>query len=180
MLVNLTRVCQPSGQTGIRCTITVGRWQFPMKISVNQTKKGVFSVTLDDTVSTLDQVQMKKLLMEAVKALMPGAIPMADPKQLAKSLAEKLKQANPPGLQKLIMTADEDDILKFLKASEDDQRLLDWFFENMSDRKQTMYKEDMEFKFHDGVPDDDLTDAVGNLNDITNTLKKDGVMDFEG
>ncbi|MCK4939282.1 MAG: hypothetical protein KAR80_03245 [Rhodospirillaceae bacterium] len=151
-----------------------------MKISVNQTKKGVFSVTLDDTVLTLDQVQMKKLLMEAVKALMPGALPTVDPKQLAKTLSEKLKRANPPGLQKLIMTAEEDDVLKFLKGSEDDTRLLDWFFQNMSNRKQTMYKEDMEFKFHDGVPDDDLTDAVNNLSDLANSLKNDGIMEFDG
>ena len=35
-----------------------------MKISVNQTKKDVFSLTVDDTVLTLDQGQMKKLLMQ--------------------------------------------------------------------------------------------------------------------
>ncbi|MCK5547072.1 MAG: hypothetical protein KAI27_06830 [Rhodospirillaceae bacterium] len=151
-----------------------------MKIAVNQTKKDVFSVTLDDTVITLDQSQMKKFLMEAVKALMPGALPTVNPKQLAKALSEKLRLANPPGLQKLIMTAEEDDILKFLKSSENDTQLLEWFFQNMSDRTQTMYKEDMEFKFHDGVPDDDLTDAVNNLNDIVSTLIKDGVLDFEG
>ncbi len=151
-----------------------------MKISVNQTKKDVFSLTVDDTVLTLDQGQMKKLLMEAVKALMPGALPTVDPKQLAHILAEKLKRANPPGLQKLIMTAEEDDILKFLKGSDGDSELHDWIFGNMSDRKQTMFKEDMEFKFHDGVPDDELTDAVNNLSDLATHLNNDGVLEYDG
>ena len=150
-----------------------------MKISVNQTKKDVFSVTLDDTVITLDKIQMKKLLMEAVKALMPGALPSVDPDILAHRLGEKLKRANPAGVQKLLMTAEEDDIIKFIKASEEDGELLKWVFQNMSDRKQTMYKEDMEFKFHDGVPGDDLTDAVNNLNDIFTHLKNDGVLELE-
>ena len=147
-----------------------------MKIAVNQTKKDVFSVTIDDTVVTLDKKQMKNLMMEAVKALMPGALPNVDPEIMAHRLGEKLKKANPPGLQKLIMTAEEDDILMLLKSSEEDGELLELIFQNMSDRKQTMYKEDMDFKFHDGVPGEELTDAISNLNDIVSQLRTDGIL----
>ncbi|MDH5771975.1 MAG: hypothetical protein OEY84_02460 [Rhodospirillaceae bacterium] len=150
-----------------------------MKISVKQTKKGVFSLTLDDAVITLDMGQMKKLLLECVQAMAPGAVNAVDPDVQAAHLAEKLKTANPPGLQKLIMSASEDDILMVLKSCEEDTRFLDWIFQNMSERKQTMFKEDMEFKFHDGVPGDDLVDAVENLNELVARLKSEGSLEFD-
>jgi len=150
-----------------------------MKISVKQTKNGVFSLTLDDAVITLDMGQMKKLLLECVQAMAPGAVNTVDPDVQAAHLAEKLKTANPPGLQKLIMSASEDDILMVLKSCEEDTSFIDWIFQNMSDRKQTMFKEDMEFKFHDGVPGDDLADAVENLNELVARLKSEGSLEFD-
>ena len=150
-----------------------------MKISVKQTKNGVFSLTLDDAVATLDMGQMKKLLLECVQAMAPGAVNMVDPDVQAAHLAEKLKTANPPGLQKLIMSASEDDILMVLKSCEEDTQFLDWIFQNMSERKQTMFKEDMDFKFHDGVPGDDLADAVENLNELASRLKSEGSLEFD-
>ena len=145
-----------------------------MKISVKQTKNGVFSLTFDDAIITLDMGQMKKLLLESVQAMAPGAVNTVDPVVQAAHLAEKLKTANPPGLQKLIMSASEDDILIVLKSCEEDREFLDWIFQNMSERKQTMFKEDMEFRFHDGVPDDDLADAVENLNELVSRFKSEG------
>ncbi|MDH5489526.1 MAG: hypothetical protein OEX17_06295 [Rhodospirillaceae bacterium] len=150
-----------------------------MKISVKQTKNGVFSLTLDDAVITLDMGQMKKLLLECVQAMAPGAVNTVDPDVQAAHLAEKLKTANPPGLQKLIMSASEDDILMVLKSCEEDTSFIDWIFQNMSDRKQTMFKEDMEFKFHDGVPGDDLADAVENLNELVARLKSEGSLELD-
>jgi len=150
-----------------------------MKISVKQTKNGVFSLTFDDAIVTLDMGQMKKLLLESVQAMAPGAVNTVDPVVQAAHLAEKLKTANPPGLQKLIMSASEDDILIVLKSCEEDREFLDWIFQNMSERKQTMFKEDMEFRFHDGVPDDDLADAVENLNELVSRLKSEGSLELD-
>ena len=150
-----------------------------MKISVKQTKKGVFSLTFDDVILTLDKGQIKNLLLQCVQALAPGSVGTVDPEVQAARLAEKLKHANPPGMQKLIMSANEDDILMFLKSCEEDQEIIDWVFQNMSERKQTMFKEDMEFKFHDGVPSDDLIDAVENLNELVARLKNDGSLELD-
>lgn len=150
-----------------------------MKISIVQTKGGVFTLNFDDTVVTLDQRQIKQLLMAAVQALMPGAMPKVDPLDQAKAFARKVKTADPAGIQKFIMAADDEDILRFMKACEDDADLLTWMFENMSGRKQTMFKEDMEFRFKEGVPEDELGDAVGSLSDLANQLHHDGALEFE-
>lgn len=150
-----------------------------MKISVKQTKKGVFSLTFDDTILTLDKGQIKNLLLQCVQSLAPGSVGVIDPDVHAARLAEKLKHANPPGLQKLIMSANEDDFLMFLKSCEEDTEVLNWIFENMSERKKTMFKEDMEFKFHDGIPGDDLIDAVDNLNELVARLKNEGSLEFD-
>lgn len=150
-----------------------------MKISLVQTEEGTYCLSFDETVVTLNQSQIKQLLMAAVQALMPGSITKLDPGQQAAALARKVKTANPAGLQKFIMSADDEDILRFLKADESDQDFLNWMFENMSERKQTMFKEDMEYRFREGVPEDELGDAVGRLSALANQMQSEGVLEFE-
>lgn len=151
-----------------------------MKISVKKAQNGVYALTLDDAVHTLTVQDIKKLLMESVKALSPGALPTLSPDEEAREFSQRLKTANGPGLQKLIMSADDETLVTFLKATQDDAELHDLLFSNMSERKHKMLAEDLEFRFPEGVEDSALDDAVIKLIDLANHLQNDGTLEFGG
>lgn len=150
-----------------------------MKISVKKAQNGVFAISIDDGVYTLSAQDLKRLLMEAVRALTPGALPTLSPSEEAHDLGERLKTANAPGLQKLIVSAGDDDMLTFLKSTEDDRALHEKLFANMSERKHKMLSEDLDFRFPEGVDDDTLGDAVVRLIDLTNHLHNEGTLEYE-
>ncbi|OEJ67522.1 FliG C-terminal domain-containing protein [Magnetovibrio blakemorei] len=149
-----------------------------MKISVKKAQNGVYAVSLDETTHTLTTQDVKVLLMQAVRALTPGAISTVPPAEEAHDLAERLKTANDPGLQKLILSVADDDLLIFLKSTENDTQLHAKMFDNMSQRKHKMMSEDLEFRFVDGIDEDRLGDAVIRLIEVTNQLQSDGVLEL--
>jgi hypothetical protein len=149
-----------------------------MKISVKKAQNGVYAVSFDETTHTLTTQDVKVLLMQAVRALTPGAISTIPPAEEAHDLAERLKTANDPGLQKLILSVTDDDLLIFLKSTENDTVLHAKMFDNMSQRKHKMMSEDLEFRFVDGVDEDRLGEAVIRLIEITNQLQSDGVLEL--
>lgn len=149
-----------------------------MKISVKKAQNGVYAVSFDETTHTLTTQDVKALLMQAVRALTPGAISTVPPAEEAHDLAERLKTANDPGLQKLILSVTDDDLLMFLKSTENDTVLHAKMFDNMSQRKHKMMSEDLEFRFVDGVDEDRLGEAVIRLIEVTNQLQSDGVLEL--
>lgn len=149
-----------------------------MKISVKKAQNGVYAVSFDETTHTLTTQDVKVLLMQAVRALTPGAISTVPPAEEAHDLAERLKTANDPGLQKLILSVTDDDLLIFLKSTENDTVLHAKMFDNMSQRKHKMMSEDLEFRFVDGVDEDRLGEAVIRLIEVTNQLQSDGVLEL--
>jgi len=150
-----------------------------MKISVKKAQNGVYAISLDDSVYTLTTQDLKHLLMQAVRAMTPGALPTLSPSEEAHDLGARLKKANAPGLQKLIVSAGDDDMLIFLKSTEDDAELHEKLFSNMSERKHKMLSEDLEFRFHDGIDDDTLGAAVVRLIDLCNHLHTEGTLEYE-
>jgi len=149
-----------------------------MKISVKKAQNGVYAISIDDSVHTLNAQDLKRLLMEAVRAMTPGALPTMSPSDEAHELGERLKSANDPGLQKMIVSAGDDDMLVFLKSTEDDRALHEKLFANMSERKHKMLSEDLEYRFPDGVDDDELADAVVRLIDLCNHMHNDGTLEY--
>lgn len=149
-----------------------------MKISVKKAQNGVYALSFDDVTHTLTTHEVKVMLMEAVKALTPGAVSSVSPAEEAHDLAERLKTANDPGLQKLIMSVTDDDMLIFLKSTEDDRELHDKLFHNMSERKHTILAEDLQYRYVDGIDEDELGDAVIRLIEVTNQLQNDGVLEL--
>lgn len=150
-----------------------------MKISVKKAQNGVYAISIDDSVHTLATQDLKRLLMEAVRALTPGALPTLSPSEEAHELGERLKTANDPGVQKLIVSAGDDDMLIFLKSTDDDPALHQKLFTNMSERKHKMLSEDLEFRFPEGLSDDELGEAVVRLIDLCNHLHNDGTLEYE-
>jgi len=149
-----------------------------MKISVNKAQTGIYSVSLDGATHTLSTRDLKTLLLEAVKVMTPGALPTLSPREEAHELGDRLKTANDPGLQKFINSAADDDIVIFLKCTEDDTALHEKMFANMSERKHKMLSEDLEYRFHDDILDDDLSTAVVKLVELTNHLQDEGTLEF--
>ena len=148
-----------------------------MRISVKKAQNGVYALTIGDHTHTLSTMELKHLLMEAVKALTPGAIASVSAYEEARDLAERLKTANAPGLQKLILSANDDDMVIFLKSLEDDTNLHAAFFGNMSEHKKVILSEDLQFRFPEGVSEDDLGGAVIRLIELTNQLQADGILE---
>jgi len=152
--------------------------QSAMKLSVKKAQNGVYALAIDETTHTLTTRELKIFLMEAVKALTPGAVSSVSPTEEANDLAERLKAANDTGLQKLIMSVSDDDILVFLKSTENDTILHAKLFDNMSDRKHKMLSEDLEYRFTDGIDEDQLGASVIRLIELTNQLQNDGVLEI--
>ena len=149
-----------------------------MKISVKKTQNGVYAIAFDDVTHTLTTKDLKILLMEAVRSLTPGAVSSVTPSEEAHDLAGRLKKADDPGLQKFLMSITDDDVLIFLKSTEDDQALHDKLFANMSERKHIMLAEDLEYRFVDGIDEEELGDAVIRLIEVANRLHNDGILEF--
>lgn len=151
-----------------------------MKISVNKAQNGIYSISLDGTTHTLSTRDLKVLLLEAVKVMTPGALPTLSPREEAYELGARLKTANAPGLQKFIISAGDDNIVIFLKCTEDDTDLHEKMFANMSERKHKILSEDLKYRFPDDISDDDLSTAVVKLIELTNQLQTEGALEFSG
>ncbi len=151
-----------------------------MKISVNKAQNGIYAVSFDGTVHTLTTRDLKILMLESVKVLAPGALPTLSPLDEAHALGARLKTANDPGVQKFIMGAGDDDIAIFLKCTEDDPDLQDKLFANMSERKHKMLSEDLQYRFHDDISDEDLSTAVVKLSALASQLQSEGTLEFSG
>ena len=138
------------------------------------------AVSFDGTVHTLTTRDLKILMLESVKVLAPGALPTLSPLDEAHALGARLKTANDPGVQKFIMGAGDDDIAIFLKCTEDDPDLQDKLFANMSERKHKMLSEDLQYRFHDDISDEDLSTAVMKLSALASQLQSEGTLEFSG
>lgn len=147
-----------------------------MKISAQRSPQG-FTLSFDDTRVTLSAGDVKHLLMEILKV-------MGSQKQTVSAesrfdrLIEQLKTANDVGMQRLIVSAEEDHILILLKQGEDDSSFTDRFYANMSERMQKMFKEDLEFKFSDGVPHPKLAEAMDAIDALVMRLQNEGALIF--
>ena len=149
-----------------------------MKINVNKAQDGIYAVSFDGNVHTLTTQDLKILMLESVKALAPGALPTLSPIDEAHALGTRLKSANDPGVQKFIMGASDDDLAIFLKCTEDDPDLQNKLFSNMSERKHKMLSEDLEYRFHDDISDQDLSTAVVKLSALASQLQNEGTLEF--
>lgn len=146
-----------------------------MKISARRSEDGAFTLKFDQTEVVLGMGDLKRLVMQVSRLLTPesmnteGAV-----QQEAVKLAEIIKGADDIGVQALIQAAEEDDILVLLKLGEEDEALLDKLYGNMSEKVQTMFEEDLSFKFGDSVPDGPAKTSIRNLNHSLRTLARDG------
>lgn len=141
-----------------------------MKISVKRTKPGVFTVAFGDTALSMGTADVKHLVLEAVAALTPGVLPARSAREEARMFADRLKRVKIEKLQQFILAAMDDDILIFLKGTEDDRHLHELLFANMSEHKHKILSEDLQYKANLELSDDRLAAAVIHLSALAQRL----------
>lgn len=140
-----------------------------MKIAVRKTGPETFGVALGDLQATLSTVDLTLLVTEATRALHAGQGGAAD-------FAQRLREASDVGIQALLRTAAEDDLLVLLKLCEKDRTLTDLLLRNMSERSRKLLLEDLSFKFRDqGLSASAATAALARLAQAVRSLEDQGI-----
>jgi len=148
-----------------------------MKISVKSVTEGAYTLSFDETEVVLDEENIKDLLLQITKIMLPiyGGADNAERK--TKELTRLMKSADNIGIQKVIGISREDDILVFLKTVEEDEELLKKFYSNMSERLRKMIVEDLNYKFKEDEPEDIDASAFVRLIRIAKDLQERGLLD---
>jgi hypothetical protein len=120
-------------------------------------------VSLGNTVHTLDVGELKTLVLEAVGALSPGVLPPQSCSRELKDLANRFIAASDGAVQEFILHARDADLLVFLKCTEDDTRLHEKLFANMSERKHTILSEDLQFRYQQPISIAEHSATIFNL-----------------
>lgn len=151
-----------------------------MKITINKSGDNAFDLAFDETKITLTAADIKTLLLQATKVLLPDGGPVAKPEDRAKKFANRFQKANDVGVQNFIRDADPDELLVLLKIIEADEALLQRFYTNMSDNLQKMMTEDLAFKFKEGVSPEKVAASLNGLMRKSRELEQKGALIFEG
>lgn len=147
-----------------------------MKISVVRAESGAVSLTFGETVVALDPADTRTLLVELTKALRAdGSLSPTAPQQAA-DLAARIKAGNDIGIQKLLRVADHDDLLVLLKYTEEDGPLYDKIFGNMTEKSQKIFREDLSYRFREGVAESELGKTINRLAVIAHELEEEGTL----
>ena len=150
-----------------------------MTSSVEKTGDGGFKIRLDGAEAVLSMAEVKTLLVQILAQMSQGAGMAADPAKAFESFLKKIANANDVGIQSLIRNADDNDVLVLLKSAEADPALSEKFYRNMSDGARKMYRDDLSFRFQDGIPDTDLADAASRLATQAKLLEGEGLLEYE-
>ncbi len=153
-----------------------------MKIFAKEVAPDVYSVSFGETEIILQGGEVKTLLLQLMEVMAPSQAADETINKKDKVRAEflgKIKIANDVGIQKLLLVADHLDLLALLKGAEDDTRLHDKFFSNMSDNNAKMFNEDLTFEFRDGLPEKRHREALDRLIKLARDLELDGDLVFE-
>jgi len=149
-----------------------------MKISFTKSSENTFDIAFGDQTISLGTDDLKSLLMEVTRVLMPGGNQNKGSDSQASDLISRIKSADDVSIQKFILTINEDDILILLKYAEDDAAFLKKFNSNMSERSRKMHAEDMAYKFQNGIPAGELKTAVSRLLKTTQKMEEDGSLTY--
>jgi len=149
-----------------------------MKITVKKTAQDTFALSIGDSEAALDGGQIKELLLQITKVLLPPGDGLSV-EERTEAFKRHMENANDVGIQKFLRVAEEDDILLLLKIAEDDEMLVNKFYGNMSERSRKMFSEDLIYKFKDDVPASRIENAIARLIRTARELEEEGSLIFE-
>ena len=150
-----------------------------MKITVKKAAPDVFELTLDDTTVALEGDDLKELLLQITRVLIPAREAAEDAKGRAREFMRRIKNANDLGIQKLLRQVDPDDVLVLLKIAENNPAVRDKFHRNMSERSQKIFSEDLAYRFKDKVPASRADAAIERLSAAVAGLEEEGALFYE-
>ncbi len=150
-----------------------------MKISVAKNADDAYTLKLDETEVALDREGLRTLMLEITRILMPVSADGKSAEEEAEDFIRGIKTANDIGIQALLGVADQDDILVLLKIAENDTALLGRLYGNMSERSRTIFVEDLNFKYKEGVPARRIGTAIGQLKESARQLEAVGTLVYE-
>ena len=145
-------------------------WSHNMQVQALKDENGDFILSFDDTMVTLDSGNLKRLLIEIIQAYASSG---GTSKFSPTDFFNRLKQADDVSVQTLIQTAEHDDVVALVKASEKDEELQKKLFNNMSANSKKTLEEEVEFRFKDAAKDEQVNAALLRLTMVCNTLQKE-------
>lgn len=150
-----------------------------MKVTVNKAAPDVYVLAFDDTEIALDAFELKDLLFQVTRFLIPDGEPAQSTEERSREFTRYIKRANDVGIQRFLRAADQGDLLVLLKSGENDQGLLDKFYGNMTERSRKMFTEDLVYKFREGVTSSQVNTALGRLIRTAKNLEEEGSLVFD-
>lgn len=155
-----------------------------MSSDVKKTDDGRFRIRLgEDAEAELSAAEIKTLLIQILGQMAPGGDgggAAADPVKTLDRLMGHLQDANDVGIETLIRAAADDDVLVLLKSAEENEALSAKLYRNMSQRTAKMYRDDLSFRYADGIPDADIGRAASRLAAHAQALESEGLLQYGG
>jgi hypothetical protein len=145
-----------------------------MRIAIRPSEPNAFVLSFDETEIKLSRNEVKALLLELTRTLLPEGSIVASPRERAQALIRRVSRADNVGIQRLFGVARHDDLLVLLKLAEGDEALKERLFGNMSERSRKIFVEDLSFRFSEGLPDEQIGSAVDRLARAAKRLEEDG------
>ena len=141
-----------------------------MQVQALKDENGDFLLSFDDTMVTLDNSNLKKLLIAIIQAYASSA---ETSKFSPVDFFNRLKNADDVSIQTLIQTAEQDDIVALVRASEQDIDVKTKLYSNMSPNSKKTIEEEVEFRFKDAEKEDQVNAALLRLTMTCNNLRKE-------
>ena len=149
-----------------------------MRILIRQSGPDVFVLHFDETEIALNRNEVKLLLLELTKTLLPDGAVTAGPRERALAFMQRIVKADDVGVQRLLGSAAHEDLLILLKLGEEDEALTKKLYDNMSQRSRKIFAEDLTFRFSEGVPERQIATAISSLTRIARRLEDEGSLTF--
>jgi len=140
-----------------------------MKISITNEAADRYTLQLGETSVTLDANELNHLSKEISR--FDQNIPSQDNESPAQHLKQWLEQATDVDIQTFLHRADHDDVVIFIKVSEQEQSVLDRIYNNMSAKSQRIFSEDVAYKYKQHVPATEIEGAIPRMDKILSELK---------
>jgi len=148
-----------------------------MEISARKVASDAYSLNFDGTEVILSGAEIKELLLQITGILLPHGSDQGT-REMTLSFIRHIKGANDVGIQKFMRVANEDDILILLKVGEDDDDLLNKFYDNMTKLSRKVFTEDINYRFKEAISQTRVRRAVERLIRTADELEDEGSLTF--
>ena len=134
-----------------------------MAVSVTKLAPESYRLRLGDTEVDVAEADLKVLLLQVTKLLAPVGGFEKSAEEQTREFMNVIGAAGDVAIQKILLLADNGDVLVLLKAAENDRALQEILYANMSPRSRKIFAEDLAYKYKDGVPGAEIGAAIARL-----------------